>query len=132
MTTSPAQDIQEYLSANGYGTIGVDLFRHKIPGTKQGIAIRSTGGFDPDKTLSKSESISRPTIQIFVRGAKNNFDDAFSKIQDIADFLDQLHEININSKRYISIMKMIEVLVLGENTSEKSELCINFMMEVAK
>lgn len=129
MTTSPAQDIQEYLVAEGYGVSGVDLFRHKLPGDSEGVVVRSTGGFDPDKTLDKSESNSRPTVQIFIRGAKYGYDNAHSRIQEIADFLDQRHEITINSKKYISIMKMSEVLDLGENTSEKPELSVNFMME---
>ena len=113
MATSPAQDIQDFLLENGYGDPGVDLFRHKLPGDAEGVAIRSTGGFDPDKTLLKSESISRPTVQIFIRGSKYGYDEAYERIQDIADFLDQQHEIQINSKRYISIMKMSEILDLG-------------------
>jgi len=130
MATSPAQDIHNYLLVQGYGVSGVDLFYHKRPGDKDGIVIRSTGGFDPDTTLLKSESCSRPTVQIHARGKKYGYDDIYETLSEIADFLDQSHEITINSKRYISIMKMSEILDLGEDTSEKPELSINFVLEV--
>lgn len=131
MRTSPAKDIQEYLLNNGFGASGTNLFWHKIPGDSEGIAIRDTGGFDPDKTLLKSESISRPTIQIFARGGKYKYDEVYSKVAEISEFLDQTHEIQLNSKRYISIFKSGEILDLGENTSEKPELSVNFMIEMA-
>jgi len=129
MATSSAQDIHEYLLAQGYGTSGVNMFYHKRPGDKDGMVIRSTGGFDPDTTLLKSESCSRPTIQIHMRGAKYGYTAAYDTLSEIADFLDQTHEITINSKRYIAINKMSEILDLGEDTSEKPELSINFMLE---
>lgn len=131
MTTSPAKDIQEYLVAQGFGESGVDLFYHKLPGdVKKGIAVRDSGGFDPDKTLLKSESVSRPTVQFFARGTKYAYDQTYSDLADIANHLDQLHEIELNSKRYISFFQVGEILDLGENTSENPELSLNFMMEV--
>jgi hypothetical protein len=132
MITSPAKDILDHLESNGLGTSGTDLFYHKLPGNAKGITIRDTGGFDTDKTLSKEESISRPTIQIFGRGTKYKYAEIYSRLDGIADFLDQTHEIEINSKRYISIFKMGEVLDLGENTSEEPEMSVNFMLEVSK
>lgn len=130
--SSHAKNIRQYLALNSYGVSGVDLFHHKIPGDSEGIAIRDTGGYDADTTLDKTESISRPTIQIFARGSKYGYDDAYNKLEQISEFLDQSHEIEINSKRYISISRTGDILDLGENTSEKPELSVNFMLEVAK
>lgn len=128
--TSPAKDMQEYLVANGHGVSGTDLFYHKIPGEKTGVVIRDTGGFDTDKSLDRSESIVRPTIQIFARGEKYLYDEIYSRLYGIVDFLDQTHEITINSKRYISIFKAGDILDLGENTSEQPELSVNFYIEL--
>ena len=129
--SSPAQDIHDYLVANGFGTSGTDLFYHHQPSKNiLSVTVRDSGGFDPDKTLDKSESISRPTIQIFGRGKKYGFDEIYSKLEDIVEFLDQTHEIIINSKRYISIFVSGGILDLGEDTSEQPELSVNFMLEL--
>lgn len=131
MTTSPAKDILDHLELNGLGISGTDLFYHKLPGNAKGITIRDTGGFDTDKTFSKEESISRPTVQIFGRGLKYKYAEIYDRLSKISDFLDQTHEIEINSKRFVSIFRMGEILDLGENTSEEPELSVNFMLEIA-
>ena len=130
MISSHAKNIKEYLALNEYGVDGVDLFHHKIPGDAEGIVVRDTGGYDTEKTLDKTEGISMPTIQIYARGEKYGYDDAYDKLTQISEFLDQIHEVTINSKRYISIYRTSDILDLGEDTSEKPELSVNFMMEV--
>lgn len=62
--TNPITDIAQWLSDNGYGTIGTDLFLSTMPPSPDNCtAIIDTGGNAPMTYLP----IEQPTFQILVR-----------------------------------------------------------------
>jgi len=127
---TPAKDIAEYLELNDIGIYGQTLFYHNSPAGKTfQVCVRDTGGYDPGIHLSKSTKITKPTIQIKIRGNKYGYDQVFTTARQIIDLIDQSYNLEINTKRYISIHLTGDVLDLGEDTNECPVVSINFVLE---
>ena len=100
---TPSKSIATMLVADGFGTLGVDLFYTTLPGQPDNaIAVIDTGGLAPVKEIP---GLRKVTIQVLVRNKE--YDAGFEMAQDIYY---HLHE------RYSGIS--------AENPIEGYELCV--------
>jgi len=95
-------DLTDYLSTQGIGTIGTDLFRGPmLPVPDAAVFLVPTGGVFSIHAMSSSagQGIERSRVQVIVRAT--TFDAAATKSNDVFKLLDGLKPITINSTRYL-------------------------------
>jgi hypothetical protein len=86
------------------------------------LCVYATGGFPPSHSFdSKYE---QPTFQVRIRNKVAAT--AYDKADAVKAALDGLTEQTINSVRYISIFQMGDVMPLGKDAKNRTELTVNF------
>ena len=83
-------DLADYLSTSGVGTIGTNLFKNALPSTPDlAVALFLTGGPAPEHRMSSgpvSAVVERPHVAVWVRDTR--YDGAHKKAQDVWRLLD--------------------------------------------
>lgn len=93
------------------------------------VALYQSGGADPSHTFT-SRAFEQPTFQIRIRNL--SYAMAVSKAETIKDTLDGLTEQTINGNRYVSIFQQGDILPLGKDSKNRSELTLNFRVKVER
>lgn len=98
-------DLSDYLSSQGIGTIGTDLFKASLPSTPDAaVALFKYGGPAPVHMMSAGPGtaiVERPHLQVLARHTHPA--NAEKKAQDIWTLLDALGDKTINGVRYLSV-----------------------------
>lgn len=129
---SPAVDIAELLSnSTGMGlVIGADLFVNKMPSSPDKlIAINDSGGYNPLLTLNILEVCYYPTVQIMVRGNKQNYLETYSLCDQVKSFLHGKSQIWIGTTRYVLITSESDIISLGYDDNNRPLLSCNFLID---
>lgn len=93
------------------------------------ICLFQSGGFDPSHSFD-SRQFEEPTFQVRIRNVSYAMAD--TKAQAIKDALDGQTELTINGNRYISIFQQGDILPLGKDSKNRSELSLNFRVRVVR
>ena len=120
---SPAIDISSFLQAQGIGTEGTDLFISREPASPDmTITITDTGGFPPNPKYLRDE----PTIQVRVRGNKNDYNSAWNKMQEIKDVMLGAQPQLLNGTDYVLFVLATDPISLGFDESSRPLIISNW------
>jgi hypothetical protein len=122
---SPAVSIARHLAANGFGAFGAQAgwsihagFEPAKPDTT--ITVFDTGGEEPDT----DQRDRRPTLQVRVRGP--SYDDAYTKLDDIAYFLANARPVVLDGTRYTGFSITSDIAGLGQDDNKRHQFTVNF------
>ena len=126
MAQNPASfDIATFLAAQGVGTVGTDIFVGREPSEPdEVISIFDIGGIAPNPKFLRDE----PQIQCRVRGAVNDYDNAFIKAQLIKDTLLGAQPRRLNGTDYVLFTQIGEILSLGYDENNRVALVSNWQL----
>ena len=88
------------------------------------ISIWETGGFPP----SSAWLLDFPTAQIRVRGARNGYQAARSKMRDVKDALLGIDSQDLNGDRWVAINMLSDIVWLGYSEEELPQFTANFQL----
>lgn len=120
---SPATDISSFLQAQGVGTEGTNLFIGREPADPDFVvSIYDTGGFLPNPKYLRDE----PTIQVRVRGNKNDYNNAWIKMQEIKDVMLGAQLQVLNGTDYVLFVLATDPISLGYDESNRPLIVSNW------
>ncbi len=121
-------EMADYLSTNGIGTQGTDLFYGFMPDTPNtAVALYETGGLSaahgmaPSPGLAKAE---RPRLQVVARST--DYDVARLKIDAVWKLLDGLGDVVISGTRYLGVYAVSSPYPMGRDAEGRAFLTCNF------
>jgi hypothetical protein len=124
---SPAHTISDFLASQGLGTLNpagpwrISTGRQPdSPDTS--ITVYDTGG-QPDHPVLR---LNYPSIQIRVRGNKDAYPTAFSKINDVKELLLGLPSQDINGDRWTAVNMIGGVMGAGYDAVSRPEFTVSF------
>lgn len=116
-------EVQQYLGANGVGTIGTDLFQAMFPPTvDSGVCVIETAGLKPDDYLPTY----KPSFQILVRSTE--YDLGRAKCDTIRTLLHNKYNVTlVNGGNYYFWIKLItEGGHIGQDANGRDVFSMNF------
>jgi len=125
--TTPATDIATLLDGvSGTGLAqGTNLFVSVLPETPDAIvAVFDYSGSDPEQNFEYW----RPSVQVRVRGAREDYETVYQLAIAIRAYLVALHNTTIGDTRYIGIWAKGDIMSLGRDNNNRPELSINFQI----
>lgn len=132
----PAQAIKDHLIAGGVGTFlasnpqpptGWRVSVAELPQNLDTvIVVTDTGGRNPFPHLLYNE----PTVQILVRGAKNGYQDARTKAQEVQARMTAMSSVTLLGDLYQSSNQMGDISYLGQDESTRPLFSLNFWFVV--
>jgi len=129
---SPADDIMTILTAvPALGlTAATNMFVGHMPEDKTSlvVCVFDTGGYDPANIMSGS-GVSRPTVEIMVRGIPGEYEDAYAKAAAIDAQLHLLTGTTVDTARYLIISRIGDINSIGVDKGRQPLLTINYRME---
>ena len=124
---APATDMATLLdggSALGL-TQGVNLFISVLPELPDAIvAIFDYSGNDPEQNFEYW----RPSVQVRVRSAREDYEIAYQLAMSIKALLVAAHNVTIGDTRYIGIWSKGDIIALGRDGNQRTELSMNFQI----
>ena len=117
-------DMAFHLDANGFGTLGSDLF-----GGEWGSADRQTLVIEGPAIISElKELYESPGVQILVRGEKRDTDlEVYRTAKAISDYLLSLPDsVDINGTCYTGFEETTNLAALGKDENERFVYSMNF------
>ena len=122
------QEIGDYLTSQGVGTLGTNMFLGYLPDAPNTAgAIYPTGGitavhaFAPGPGQAKAQ---RPSVQIVWRST--SFQTADTKIRQIWALLDGLPERTLGGTRYQSIEAVADPALMNRDEQGRTIMVANF------
>lgn len=121
-------DLSDYLSTNGVGTVGTNLFKGTLPSTPDAaVALFKTGGPAPVNMMGAGPGtavVERPHVQVLARDTRS--DAAEKKAQDVWSLLDAFGDKTINGVRYLSVYALQTPFFLNRDGSGREVFACNF------
>lgn len=106
-------------------TQGSNLFVSVLPESPDAIvAIFDYSGEDPEQNIEYW----RPSVQVRVRGAREDYETAYQLAMNIKALLVASHNITIGDTRYIGIWSKGDIISLGRDNNQRPELSMNFQI----
>lgn len=124
-------DIADYLSSGGCGTVGVDIFKSFLPDTMTDLlVIYETGGHAAVHAMSAVAGAAKaemPRIQVVTRsGAEFDYSSARTLAHRAFKLLDQMPERNINGVRYMWGAAVQSPFILTRNENKRPLIACNY------
>lgn len=122
---APATDIVALLDgASALGlTQGTDLFISVLPESPDAaVAAFDYSGEDPEWNVEYW----RPSVQVRVRGAREDYETAYQLAIAIRNYLMASHNTVVNGTKYIIIGAKGDIHYLGRDANARPELSLNF------
>lgn len=124
---SPSEDIKDILDGQSSLALAfrTNLFVSEMPPKPdECVAVYDTGGENPQPNYTYE----RPTVQVRVRGAKGDYEDAYALAEAIRNILNGMHDEEVGGTRYIGIWAMGDILFVGYDDNHRPLLTINFRL----
>lgn len=124
MNNSAAEDVMRLLGANGYGTIGTDLFAFEWKaGIDKQTLVLDQGGFEPEL----KDLIESPKIQILCRGERaKTVKDVHTVARSIYDYLISLNGVLANGTCYLEFEPQSLPTGIGRDENDRYVYTMNF------
>lgn len=129
-------DIGDYLSSQGIGTVGTDIFKGFLPeATTAAVALYETGGRGPDVAMGagpigSTVAMEWPRVQVVCRADEYDYATARSKAHDIFKLLHGMPARVINSTSYQWAAAVQSPYLMGRDESNRVLISCNY--DVAK
>lgn len=127
MANAVSKDIATLLAANGFGTLGIDIFFGEWgkDSTDEQILILDTGGID---TVDKDQ-YEQPAFQVLQRGGKQK---SVSVVYDAARLIDiflkeQLPLVTINGTDYLGFDPVSTPTGIGRDENDRYVYTMNYV-----
>lgn len=126
--TAPSVNIAGLLNTAGIATSGSDLFVGSIPDEIRGFAILilDSGGPAPVAKYTRDYK----DIQIIVRGDIGGYLAAWSKAEEIKDFLLAKDPLTIVDEVYASFLMRSDITFTGYDPSKRPMISLNFRLVI--
>jgi hypothetical protein len=121
----PSEDIKDILEGEtGLAlTFATDLFIGQMPETPDAcVCVYDSGGYPGEENYLYE----RPTVQVKVRGGRGGYKIAHELCQNIRDVLHGLHNVTVNSARYVGIWVETDVMSIGPDELHRPHFTVNF------
>jgi hypothetical protein len=126
---APSDDILNYLSSAGVGTIGAPIgwalansFEADTPNTH--VTVYDVGGFAPDAHWL----IDYPQIQVRVRGDIGEYGTAYAKIQEVKDAILGITQTTMGGTLYVGILQFGDINFIQYDEPGRPILTANFQI----
>ena len=121
-------DIADYLSTQGVGTVATDLFKSIMPDAPDDcIALFESGGHDPLHTMGAQAGqavLERPTLQVLCRSSR--YDSARALALQVDQVLNGARDLTINGISYQWIVARHPPIQLGRDANNRHEISCNY------
>lgn len=123
-------ELGDYLSTNGVGTEGTDLFFGYLPeaqGARVMTALYETGGLGAAHGMAASPGqakAERPRLQVVVRST--SYQAARLKAQDAWRLLDGLGDVTLNGVRYLGVYAVQSPFLMGRDEQNRPLVACNY------
>lgn len=120
-----AEGIRDVLVIAGIGIFGTDLFIGKMP-ERDGLttSIMHTGG----KTANPKWLLDEPSMQVMIRGAKNDYVAAHTQAVAVKDVLLGLPSQDISGDRWVQINAIGDIVNLGFDEENRVMFSTNWAL----
>lgn len=124
-------DIADYLSTSGLGTVGTNIFKGGFPpdAPDASVCVYETGGFGTVHAMHSQPGnavVERPRIQVVARAAEYDYATARSTSQAAFLLLDGLRNRTINGKRYLWITSLHSPFSIGADDNRRVRIGMNY------
>lgn len=121
-------ELGDYLSTNGVGTLGTDLFLGFLPESPNAaVALYETGGSAPVRAMRSSpgQPVARqPRVQVVARST--SYAAARSKAGDVYALLEGLGGVTLGATRYLWGGAVQEPFPLGRDGQQRVMVACNY------
>lgn len=132
-------DLVLYLASQSLGTPAVDLFSNGLPLDDPSapipdaiIAVQATGGAPPLYIHNDpAPSVSRPTVQVIVRGAAKDIAVTLAKAEQAWLALSSIANQDLSGTRYLTIRPLQSPFPLYEDDHQRPIVVFNVLCERA-
>lgn len=123
-------EVGDYLSTGGLGTVGVDLFLGYMPETPDAVlALYETGGLGPVRAMRSSPGqpvAERPRLQVVARAAEHDYAAARLKVQQAYAKLEGAGDLTLGGVRYLWIGAVQSPFLMGRDSQGRVMVACNF------
>lgn len=124
-------DLGDYLSTQGVGTVGTDIFLSNMPDAPDDcLAIFESGGFESVHTMSTGPGLAvleRPSIQVLCRSKR--YDTARDLARQVDLVLNGVRDTVINGITYNYIVAQQSPMQVGKDSLDRQEVAQNFRIQ---
>jgi len=118
--------VGDYLVAQGYGTLGTNIFLGKMPNKPDVcIGVYENEGGSPDFTMG-TVLLDNPAIQVIVRAGIEDYPTARDTAQSIRLLLAQVANTTLSGVTVLRIAPVGSVLPMGDDTNDRPHVSANF------
>jgi hypothetical protein len=123
--TDYAVSMKDILVAAGVGTFATDLFVGKLPRTPDAcVSVMQTGGKDSNPKWL----LDYPSMQVMVRGAKNDYQGAYAKAVAVKDALIGYPSQDVNGDRWVQVNQLGDLMSLGFDEEDRAMFSLNWSL----
>ena len=123
-------DVCDYLSSGGIGTVGTDLFKGFAPDSPNACTIvYETGGQAPVHAMNPAAGaavVEMPRVQVVCRATAYDYSTARSKAHSVFKLLDGLPTRSINSIDYLWGAAVQSPFLMGRDKSGRVLIACNY------
>ena len=124
-------DLADYLSTQGIGTVGTDIFKAMSPDTPDDVVVLyESGGFPAEHTMTTGPGqavLERPTVQIVCRSAR--YDSAREVAHQVDQILNGARDTIINGITYRWIEAMQPPFHISRDARDRQEVGCNYRIQ---
>jgi len=123
-------EIADYLSTGGIGTVGTTLFKGYMPELPDTVmAVYESGGRAPYRAMrgAAGQAVAeRPRVQVVARAATYDYASARTAINDVVRRLDGAGDFTQNGVRYLWVAATQSPFVMGRDDQGRVKIAVNF------
>lgn len=118
--------VGDYLVAQGFGTLGTNIFLAKMPNKPDTcICVYEGEGGMPDFTMGNT-LLDNPSVQIIVRAGVEDYPTARDTMQSIRLNLSQVANATLSGITVLRIAPIGSILPMGDDTNDRPHISANF------
>lgn len=117
--------MKDLLVTAGVGVFGTNLFIGKMPRTPDAaVSIMQTGG----RPANPKWLLDYPSMQVMVRGAKNDYVGAQAKALAVKDALLGHPSQDVNGDRWVQFNMLGDIMLLGYDEEDRAMFSLNWSL----
>jgi len=121
--TDYAVGMKDILVTAGVGVFGTTLFVGKLPRKPDAaVSVMQSGG----KAANPKWLLDRPSMQVMVRGNKNDYPGTYSKAVAVKNALLGFPSQVINSDRWVQVNMLGDIMNLGFDEEDRALFTLNW------
>lgn len=125
------KDVADHLTSNSLGTQGTNLFIGMMPDTDSLTTLLSEYDGTINETFAAGIALSKPSLQVRVRGAAEDYTTPRQRLADIVQLLQAITNQTVGSTYFVRIKPSTTILALGQDARLRYEFSANFEVTYA-